>query len=1475
MVSFFVSVICLRHLGHRNLCAVMVVICVTAIAGARATANPPSAVLHGPLEHLQQTLVQSPGNARLIAGAERDLADGDSARAFVALRQVFGHPFDSFTPITLGQDSNSSYKAALKLLKQASYPMRAAWTADTEPLATAALQQASSASSDLAVVARRFPYTLAGLQAHAATIVLAESRGQHRLAKALLTELQSMYADTMVSFQATELLTALSRRMDGPSGNRNSEAERMAESSSGGQTPSLSMSSNQSLPWPRAAWSWQESVWNYPEGINLFAGLTQPEQRPALIRNSWQPTLTTDAVLLRSPFRIVALDRKTGNEQWSLPTDTLGKPLTLQQAGINSLLTTPASVDEVLQMDDLGTVQVSERFLFFVDRFRRFTELSYQRRNQPRFVPRFGDLRELSDPSDSIGGTRLVAVALGKEPRVAWTAGDTEPFDYAVQIGANSNSDSFSARSSAAVDSHQPFDTTAAVSDKEGQMVAERPFAGHHFMGVPQVYDQMLFVLSSNTETVWLNCLAEATGRLLWQHPVTFLNDATDGPRGGLLVQADPVYGASLCGISGDTVVCALNSGVAIGVRLTDGQLQWATNVRGEEQRFSLDGPASITVPVMPVQRISFPPLLQAGRMIWASPQATHIHCLDIATGNIVWKVSRSARGSGRLEGSDDHYAVAMHDDQVVLVGDRHVRALSSITGAQNWVTEIPPQTGRAICSRSACVVPLQDGTLASIDLQTGAPHRVAQDLFSRLSGAVVGALVADDRAMCAATPLSVQMFPATEQILSALPASNLNAEQRRNRALASVLQGDLVPAMDRLHQLSVDATPHPSTDVPAVETADEIFSELLLQTLAVQRWASSSPDDATTPGISRAQAVTNLQQLSLNAEQQLRLAVLTDAAAGDGQLSELDATQLPLLNLLPDWQARLDVAAWSGMTSEKAQALVSVHDQQRTLLSRIEQAILFPAQIGSPEQQLEFAGELLKQNFHTATELFLLAAASNAPTTADRLKIQETLQKVRQRSHSLQSPRKADAATKTQSAVQNSTTGPSAKRKFSIEETLHLHKDSRIAELLNARFLPLETPNWYPDRLVVGNRDVFRVDMQTGAVSTPIRIRAATEDEVVRNSITQAGLYPMIELDHVGVLSLSEPRGPRQLWWKRLERDESDLSPLQAGPIGASYLIVASDQALFCLHPLTGTVLWRRQLSSARQQTGIYERSLQLTGDERVVGLLGQNMQSCEVFRTSDGQRLNVLPLDIPQDTTPLASGRHLLYHVDQVLKLVDLQDGKDLMAEGDPVRILAGGDARLISEDRAVLLTEDNQILVLHMQTGQVVFQCPVLPHHQQQKLTGLSAFERDGRLFVLLRDWGRPYSLRSSSAAMGDQRLDSGTLFCLESDTGKLLWQHSTLPATMPQVYGDECPLLVKWSWHNPERGHELRLGGNTQLDHDDQDASLVITILDAATGETLAEQQHLSRYLPVRCTYDAVTGILQIDTDGSEITVRPVR
>ncbi|HIF01009.1 MAG TPA: hypothetical protein EYQ63_29365, partial [Fuerstia sp.] len=105
-------------------------------------------------------------------------------------------------------------------------------------------------------------------------------------------------------------------------------------------------------------------------------------------------------------------------------------------------------------------------------------------------------------------------------------------------------------------------------------------FQGRRFLGTPLVYDRMLFVLSSDDEIIWLTCLTQATGRTIWNRPLTYENVPIPTRRSRFLTANDESNGVSLCGIQGDTLICAVNSGIVIGTRVIDGQLKWATSVR-------------------------------------------------------------------------------------------------------------------------------------------------------------------------------------------------------------------------------------------------------------------------------------------------------------------------------------------------------------------------------------------------------------------------------------------------------------------------------------------------------------------------------------------------------------------------------------------------------------------------------------------------------------------------------------------------------------------------------------------------------------------------------------------------------------------------------------------------------------------------------------------------------------------------------
>ena len=170
-----------------------------------------------------------------------------------------------------------------------------------------------------------------------------------------------------------------------------------------------------------------------------------------------------------------------------------------------------------------------------------------------------------------------------------------------------------------------------------------------------------------------------------WKTPISF-HDADERQSRQLYLKiAEKIHGASLCGITGDTLVSALNNGLVVGTRIYDGHLLWATNFRdaalGDNPRNLRQG-LSAYINARSTGG-TFRPLLKHGKLVWSAPRSLNVRCADANTGELVWSVSREAEGLGTLEGSADQYAVATEGDQVLLVGERHLRSISLLDGKQ------------------------------------------------------------------------------------------------------------------------------------------------------------------------------------------------------------------------------------------------------------------------------------------------------------------------------------------------------------------------------------------------------------------------------------------------------------------------------------------------------------------------------------------------------------------------------------------------------------------------------------------------------------------------------------------------------------------------------------------------------------------------------------------------------------------------
>ncbi len=1382
---------------------------------------------HGSVEHLQESLVESGDQLRLLQTARRQLEIGNRDFAFEALMEIFARPSDTFAPDSVSGSFSSTYQQALRELQLSTYDSRAAWIRTAEPLAELALKQADGDPDKLLSVARRYPLTQVALKVMKARTLLAVSRGQYALASALRAEVRSMFGpnsfdefDQNMSPELPDRFSALQSRM--------------ANSSVADSPEHLA------LPWPTSLWSWKESTWSVP-AAGVFGGLELPENRIAFSLNSWQPVMADESIILRTPIQVLAFDKLSGQIKWSIKTDTFETDLRLELIPDRKVLPPSTSLAELMQFENTGTVAVSDQHVFFVDHFRKYADVHpvTSQGNQIQRQLRLQQLLSESKDSEDSDGRRLVAIRLHPKPEIAWMVGDCPPFDYEFPNGQRSS-------------------TSAEGSEfnEVGSPQIQSRFRGQNFCGVPLVHDQMLFVLSADKEVVRLNCLSEATGRLIWQKILTYHNDPNSASRGQIIVTVDQVRNASLCGVDNQTILCTLNNGIIIGTRITDGQFQWATSVRDAEDDLPDSGARrrlfnAITLSTRPVPSVRSQPVLLPGKLIWAAPFCSKAQCIDTGSGEIVWSVPRTVQQSGELEGSSDHYSIAAGNDNVVMLGPRHIRLLDATTGAEKWIAPISMQSGRAFCSRDACLVPLLEGSLASFDLKTG-KRAITSAIAAAVSQSdLVVSVVADEDVVCIGSPVGMTVLPTARAYRRNLEQLDLqlapSVASGIDLARTFLLDGDFDNGIRLLEQIH-----NQSPNGDSVHSASNLLAETLLSLIA-ERIDEGRPDAGSVVEMSE-----KLAALPLSYEQKIRHAALLPSIELDDLRTKVDS-QLPTIHLRDNWTARADIVAWNSLSASSASRMSKFKSEECLTLPEVEHAILQPSHVEASLQWDEYAALLIQNKQHAAAELYLLSAMS-----------------------ALEEPERSSAKQQiTELRAMFATAPPDLKTfetpsKWDIktEEQMTLGNSSQIAETLSVSRRLIETPDWYTQRLLLTNQEIISADMEAGVIIQTTSVPRVVDPVDVVPAFETPSIIPVTTADHLGVFSLLSASGPKLLWWKRIERAASDVSGIEVASLGANYLIARTNNRLTCFHPLTGHELWSRRISADVASLGLFQQVHDVFGDDRVTAVLGNQQKSCEVFSTADGQRLPTVLLDIPRGQTPLTSGRNVLYLKDQRLVLVNLLTGTNLLKDKPAINVLGAGQARLLNNHRALTLTDSLELLVMNLKDGSTEFVTSVAGLVQPTEVVGLVAFERDGRLFVLLKDWNSARSQRSASSKLGEVQLGSGVLCCINSSSGTLLWSRPTDPCVVPLIYGDKCPLIVTWAFQHPQYIWEQRLGrGRNQTDEADIDeqSSLVLTVIDSKSGKTVLEQKNLCRTEPVRCVHVADQKLILLETDRSVIEV----
>lgn len=474
---------------------------------------------------------------------------------------------------------------------------------------------------------------------------------------------------------------------------------------------------------------------------------------------SWMPLKVGNQILMRSTERLYGLDFRTGKLVWQYPWfDSVVEAKSTDQ-------------DAILMEEENGQTVLKQRV---------WNDLPYGRiTSDGQRVFLLANLAEVevmqfnalmgfqgTRPAAS-GSNSLVALDLATEGKLLW------------RIGGQDDSD-----------------------DGWGEVF---------FLGPPLPLGDALYVMAEVSGDIMLICLDAATGLQRWRQQLLAVesgrvnNDAIRRIAGAV-----PSYHEGL-------LICSTGAGAIVAVDLVDQSLAWALLIdRNEALNQNMLSRSNNFSPDQLLQRWWDGTPRIDGDSIYVTPiESDRLFAIDLMTGEKRWKEIARTQFSSR-------YLAGIRDDQLILVGNDHIRAAATATGERTWETPTgwldageqvsgvgtfgdfakPGQDSRT----SAYFVPTTANRIVAVSLADGTPlsYRDTQFPAGNLV-AVSGQILSQS-----ATTLSVAHGQMTLQpiVAAALEANPDDFQAVVRKAELLLQEGDLAESLewlDRARQMDPD----------------------------------------------------------------------------------------------------------------------------------------------------------------------------------------------------------------------------------------------------------------------------------------------------------------------------------------------------------------------------------------------------------------------------------------------------------------------------------------------------------------------------------------------------------------------------------------------------------------------------------------------------------------------------------------------
>ena len=369
-----------------------------------------------------------------------------------------------------------------------------------------------------------------------------------------------------------------------------------------------------------------------------------------------------------------------------------------------------------------------------------------------------------------------------------------------------------------------PYNQLVAIELQHGRMkwTAGGPsgpyqdeLAGVYFLGAPLPIDGKLYCLVEDRGQVRLVVLDAARaaadhlrpGRaMIWSqalyNPDVNLSNAwlgTERRMAGLSPSAD-----------GDILICPTGETTVVAVDIARRTLLWTEQYREptagspqqalavrmmlarQQQRGRMEDQLAEEL-LRPDHWADSAAVIAGQRVLLTPPDASDLICLNLLDGSEVWRRPRGER----------RFLAGVYNDQVLIVGSRHVEALQLATGEPAWESSIPISGpgGRGFRHGQYYVLPLVTGEVITIDLQQ---QRMIASSRVDFEGGPGNLVAADGRILCQ-TSASVSAFPQLDQLRlssdAALAANPDDPEALATRGELSLHLGDEASALADLRR--------------------------------------------------------------------------------------------------------------------------------------------------------------------------------------------------------------------------------------------------------------------------------------------------------------------------------------------------------------------------------------------------------------------------------------------------------------------------------------------------------------------------------------------------------------------------------------------------------------------------------------------------------------------------------------------------